>query len=284
MALTGIPHGATDHLIHWHHLKQAGKARSWIGFLLPYLLQMLAYGLLWWISPLLSLLLFLLLTFYHFGQSELYYLELPETHWLKKALYVLWGGAIMSIILLGHPAETAPYLEGIVPASWLNETLWSRVYGPALLLMGLLWTAGMVYLGWQGRVSWSELGREVAVSLLLGITLHVSSLWVGFGLYFGLWHATKTIRTEMSMLRSERPDWNLKNWILQALPFSLISLVGLAVLVLAWKQWGQTWHPVFLFFVGVSMLTLPHMLTLERLYQWVFTTEVQKTGNQPPHR
>ena len=269
MIFTGIPHGATDHLVHWHKQKEKGAERSWRAFLLPYLLQMLLYGLAWIILPVWSFLLFLGISFYHFGQSQLYYLELPEENILKKFLYLLWGAWILAIILLSDAQESFLYLEEILPATWIDVSGWEQAYLPLVGgLSGLIFVL-FIFLWAKRKMTSADLIRELGVGALLGISLHVCSLWISFGLYFGLWHATKAIRAELSLMKHEDPTWSLKDWIRQALPFSLISFLGLFLLVFLWQNWGQSWHPVFLFFVGISMLTLPHMTTLEHMYKYL---------------
>lgn len=269
MFLTGIPHGATDHLIHWHKQKVEGKERSWTAFLFPYLLQMLVYALAWILMPLLSFVLFLGISFYHFGQSQLYYLDLPEKHLLKKFIYIIWGAWVLSIILLSDTAQTFLYLEEIVPTSWLDIGFWDRFYIPMVVGLSSLILLLYLFLWTKGKMTSADLIREIGVGILLGMSLHVCSLWISFGLYFGVWHATKGIRAELFLLKSDDPSWKLTDWIWQAIPFSLMSFVGLFLLVLLWQYWGQNWHPIFLFFVGISMLTLPHMTTLEHVYKYV---------------
>jgi len=270
MLLTGIPHGATDHLVYWHKLRSKGKSNSWLNFLLPYLLQILLYGMLWWLLPQLSLVVFLVLSFYHFGQSQLYYIDLAENQLFKKAIYLLWGGGVLGILLLGHPVESISYLTGIVEEQYLSLAAWQSYYVPFITIVACLWGLGMLICWQRGWIAGRELLREILISLLLGICLAVSNLWIGFGLYFGLWHATKTIRAEIRLLSDESETiFSWRDWIKQALPFSLISFLGLGLLIFAWYLWGENMHPVFWFFVGVSMLTLPHMITLEHLYKQV---------------
>lgn len=267
MLITGIPHGATDHLIFWHKQKQAGKSTAWIHFLGPYLLQIALYALLWWLFPALSLLIFLLLSFYHFGQSQLYYLALPEGHLFKKTLYLLWGAGIMGVLLLAHRTETLMYIEEVIDSRQVAFV--SKIGWEWMIAIWALWLGGML-IAWQRQyLVRIELLREILVSALLVGCMIVCSLWVAFGLYFGLWHATKTIRTEIQMLdESSEASFSVREWMRQALPFSLLSFFGIALLGAIWWFWGGNWHPVFLFFVAVSVLTLPHMLTLEHLYKF----------------
>ena len=71
---------------------------------------------------------------------------------------------------------------------------------------------------------------------------------------------------EIQAFDSEQYQFDLKDWIKAAIPFSLMSLFGIGLLlwVAAWE--GLPFHPVLLFFIAVSMLTLPHINLVGSLY------------------
>ena len=173
----------------------------------------------------------------------------------------------MGVLLLAHREESLLYIAEVInpqQATYLSAIDWGW-----MMTIWSLWMLGMLFAWYRQYLAWSELLREISVSALLVTCMIVCSLWVAFGLYFGLWHATKTIRTEIQMLdESSETSFSVKDWIQQALPFSLLSFVGIFVLGAIWWFWGGNWHPVLLFFVAVSVLTLPHMLTLEHLYKF----------------
>jgi len=109
MVLTGIPHGATDHVVHQYVSGEGNENdntarkekgyRQYGRFLLVYLGIIAAYSLLWFWLPKLCLAIFLLMSFYHFGQSQLYYLKLAEKSLLKIMLYLSWGALIIGSIV-----------------------------------------------------------------------------------------------------------------------------------------------------------------------------------------
>ena len=82
---TGIPHGATDHLIYSILQKEEGKPQNLRMFLGTYLLSMLVYGLAWWLVPGLCLSIFLVISAYHFGQSQVLYVRWKPSDWLMAA-------------------------------------------------------------------------------------------------------------------------------------------------------------------------------------------------------
>ncbi|MFM7429034.1 MAG: Brp/Blh family beta-carotene 15,15'-dioxygenase, partial [Flammeovirgaceae bacterium] len=62
LCTVGIPHGSNDYLY-----RSDKSAKGMMKFLAVYLGTMLLYLVLWWIAPLLALLLFFGISFHHFG-------------------------------------------------------------------------------------------------------------------------------------------------------------------------------------------------------------------------
>jgi hypothetical protein len=108
--IIGIPHGATDNHV-FHHVLPRGRA---LPFYAGYLLIAAAYGGLWALAPGASLVLFLLLSVYHFGQSNLFYTAIPEDAGVKKLLYLPWGAFNLFPPILFRYDQAAPVIEAIV--------------------------------------------------------------------------------------------------------------------------------------------------------------------------
>ena len=69
MILFGVPHGALDLYIEGKTM-QSGDIKGNI-VLLKYILNVLGYALLWYFFPLISLIVFIIITAYHFGEIEI---------------------------------------------------------------------------------------------------------------------------------------------------------------------------------------------------------------------
>jgi Brp/Blh family beta-carotene 15,15'-monooxygenase len=99
LLLVGIPHGAIDHIL----FLDSNKVKP-VYFYGAYLGLMMLYVVLWFFFPFLCFVFFLLMSAYHFGQSqfsELY--KIPN--WIKQTLYVTWGVSILSGLLLYNMEE-----------------------------------------------------------------------------------------------------------------------------------------------------------------------------------
>ncbi len=264
MVLTGLPHGATDHVIDRFRQQRQGRNFAWGRFLGVYLGAMLLYGAAWILLPLLSLGLFILISAYHFGQSQFLYVQGSEPSPLKIGLYLSWGLAVLTAIIGLHPAESGEVLAALLPGEqWRALTHWwiPLLAGSGLVAMLLL------TLAWrQGRLRTRAYALEWLNASVLLLVCTQTSLLVSFAVYFGLWHSPASILAELQILREENPAYALRDFVRAALPFSLISFAGIGLLLGAGYYLAGYISPYLLFFMAISVLTLPHMIFMQGFY------------------
>lgn len=255
---TGIPHGALDHRIDRETATRQGRSFSLIGFLAKYLLTMVVYGLAWFVAPALSLLLFLLISAWHFGETDIE--RVPLTPAWTVTRFVA-GGFVLAFILLTHAAEVTPILDRITHGDALTKTVWQQGlrYGPAVWLYWGLLTGYLFVRAYRLRpvgIDWFRLGR-LAVVLGLGYPL---PLLLAFSLYFGGWHALSSFQTIYRYLNhSQATTLTARQIWLKSVPFTALALVSLAGLAWWWQQYASQWDPLPLLFVFLSLITLPHL-------------------------
>ncbi len=254
----GIPHGALDHLIDRETALQQGKSFSFGWFLAKYLLTMAGYGLVWFIIPASSLLLFLLISAWHFGETDLEHVP-PTPAW--TIVRFVAGGFVLAFILLMHPTEVTPILERITHQDTLTLSVWHWGVAHSGATVWCWGISSVCLLGWVSYVNpvainWLRLIRLVIV-LALGYWL---PLLLAFSLYFGGWHALSSFQTIYRYLRHTRPVPLTPRQIwLQSLPFTGLALVSLVVFGWWWWQYAQQWDPLPLLFIFLSLITLPHL-------------------------
>lgn len=264
MVTTGLPHGATDHLIDRYQQEQQGKSFSWHRFLAVYLGAIVLYGILWIGVPLLSLAVFLLISAFHFGQSQFLYVEGPENSPFKWALYLTWGLCILTAIIGLNAKESGQVLAALIP-----QTQWTGLASWMLVALGIFGVATVGLLSWarfKGHLSRGSFGRELGHLLLLTLLSWQADLLLTFAVYFGLWHSLASISYEIRIMQEERPNFSWRDFVKAALPFSLISIVGIGML-LGTAYWLEEWVSLYLlFFMAISVLTLPHMVFMQGFY------------------
>ena len=259
--LIGIPHGATDHLIFSRLGVERFGRNKWILFFSGYLGLMLLYGILWWLAPVLSLGLFLVMSAYHFGQSNWSFL------WEKSALggvvvSMIWGSWVIFTPLLLQ-AETSLVIVAQIIGKPLQvpTNLWMGAI--ALLVFNLL---AMGYIFSRGWIGIKEFSREIFHVILLELLFFTCPLVLSFAVYFTLWHALGSMQDQVDFFSRYEPRYRWLEYFRQVIPMTVLALLGLAGFV-AWQYTRLLEGNIAAMFVFIAILTLPHMILMEKLYK-----------------
>ena len=111
----GLMHGATDHILYINSDVAEFKSKIPKSFIIKYLFILAAMGLVWLLFPTMALILFLLISAYHFGQTQLQYLEISESDWRKKFYYTSWGFLVLCLIVLLNLEESKALINSAIP-------------------------------------------------------------------------------------------------------------------------------------------------------------------------
>jgi Brp/Blh family beta-carotene 15,15'-monooxygenase len=274
VVIFGLPHGAVDYVA--VPRARAGRVsfRGVAGVSLLYLVAGLSYLFLWVFRPVVAATLFILLTWFHWGQGDLYALRdlFATDHvddFTQQALTVIVrGGLPMLVPLLGFPetyrAVVDTFVEpfgGSASAWWLFDPL------PRLALAGLFGTVTIVTLARGfGRASdrrgW-RLDAAETTGLWLFFVLVPPVLAVG--LYFCFWHSTRHIARVMLLDERSVEILATQRWLRPLGRFALEAAVPTALaLGFVGVLWWATGGPetlagaTGLYLVGIAVLTLPH--------------------------
>jgi len=260
--MIGIPHGAIDHIM---AEKVYGLDDSWKGtmqFYGGYLGLMFIVGMLWLLNPLTGMLFFFAISIYHFGQADME--DFVTQGSTGVPWYVIRGSLVLGLILFSDTSVSYPImaqalamdpmtLANVLPAGPGALLVLSALY--AVLMASAILT-GKVIRGW----------RLLADTALILVLFLAAGPLIGFAVYFALWHSAGHIVEMQQFLRNKRRPMSLKAFYKSAAPFTLISLFGLAVLAGINHAFGLEDQFIALMFILISVLTLPHMVIVDRMY------------------
>jgi len=257
--LIGIPHGAIDHIL----LQKEYKLKS-TRFYSLYVGLIASNIILWFILPLLSLILFLAISAYHFGQSQFSFL--PDK-FFNKALFMLWGLSIL-LGLIYYNLDDIILLDGII-----NEFDISITYSTTLILKYMTTATSILSLSmiwYLFAKSEIDVERALIESILLGL-IHVAfftlPIIIGFTLYFVLLHSLKVMFDEYKFLSRKIRSFTIRKFIRLLAPFSLVSIAGCILLIGLTTSGFINVSLAFLFIVLISAITLPHSIVMEIFYR-----------------
>ncbi len=266
----GIPHGATDHRIFHVLLQQRGGRPAMLGFYGGYLGLMLIYALLWWLSPIFSLLVFLGTSMYHFGQSNWNYVSLNSG--FRALLYLVYGTFVLFVPILAHFETAQPIVESIIQRPLPQVS--TQFLNGGIGLITILNLVSIIALWMRGKLSKQEVWAEVLNACILLVLFVSTPLLLGFALYFSGWHALSSIQDQIAFFQSQKPGFRLKDYVKAAMPYTGLAIFGLMMMI--WYsnsiQLDAAWGILFIF---LSLVTLPHLLLIEMLYGMGHATEAE---------
>ncbi len=282
VAVLGLPHGAVDHLAVERARGESPTYRGMARVGVLYALLGGAYLALWYLVPVLAFVLFIAITWAHWGQGDVYALVAIEqvSHLRTRAQRALAaavrGGLPMLVPLVSYPGqyrEVAALLVGrfgvtaadLAPLFAAETRLALGGGFAALTLVALAVGArrgdGLTDPGW--RVDALETGLLWAFFLAVPPVLAI-------GVYFPLWHSVRHIaRLALVDPRAagalSRGDWRaaLARFARDAAPLTAVSLVFLGgfYLLVPVRPTGLP-ETVGLYLVLIAVLTLPHVVVV----------------------
>ena len=113
------------------------------------------------------------------------------------------------------------------------------------------------------RLSIEVILKELFTLAVLAIIFSSSSLIWGFSIYFILWHSIPSLIEQITFIYGDvKTDSTLK-YCKAALPYWVISLVGMVVLYAIFSGEKQFYA---LFFAFIAAVTFPHAVVMLRMF------------------
>jgi Brp/Blh family beta-carotene 15,15'-monooxygenase len=249
LCIVGIPHGSNDYLY-----REDRTTWGLIKFLASYLGIIALYALLWYYIPLAALILFFVISFHHFGQSN------HENQSIWHLPSILWGVILIVLPVIIHFEEAILIFKSMLAYNqtyaidqiYPNQfTLWKMISITVLCIAYLV----SIYL-----LEKKELLKYITQFALITIWYFFTPLLFGFIMVFCLWHSFQSLRHQKSYFQSIVKS-SSRYFYLAMLPFSSIALVAFAAYLYYFDfHIGGA-------FILLSLITLPHVLVTHRQYQ-----------------
>lgn len=258
--LLGIPHGAIDNILYLRD-----KNMSNLQFIAVYLLIIGLNVALWWAFARLAYIVFLVLSAYHFGQSQFshYFQEKRSTLFL---LFFSWGLTILSALIYFNLDEIYFIMES-VPEFGVFEILHQEQDMRYLLLgSGAITLLTLFNLARNRFLMLHDLLMELLVLTLILASFYLMPLIIGFTLYFVILHSFKVLKEEYGFLTAQKETNTLAQFAKMVAPFSLLSIAGILFLFAAiyFKYLNIPYG--FCLLIVISSITLPHVFVMNKFY------------------
>ena len=244
----GIPHGSNDYLY------RSNVSRNGIlKFLFTYLSMMALYLIVWWLIPILALLIFFFISIHHFGQSNF---ENSKVFYLPS---VLWGTWVLLFPVIIHINDAIIIFQQMIAANNINLDI---IKYPINDLCKFIFIVGfsLFYFFILRYFETKNLLKYFLQFVIVTIWYFFTPLLFGFIIFFCLWHSLQSLKHQ-SDYYLELTKSNLGDFVLKMIPFSLIALGFFGIYVL---------YRGFIIseaFILLSIITFPHVLIMDKLYK-----------------
>lgn len=271
----GVPHGAADLLVANQKASMEAKAFSKINFLSSYILRLVLFAFILWFFPLAGNLLFIVFAAYHFGETDLYKFQ---TDTIAGKLFIIsYGLLILGVILLHNFQDLLPLFQqfksGIQNASFIN---WVNTYRYSILsFLGFFFFASTFFYFLTNKNSYLKGDFLLQLALLLFILYHLPML-LGFTFYFVVWHSVLSIQKIISYLRQDKL-FSSSVIIRQICFYSFLAMAGIVIFGFAGFMFVNANTIVIYVFLGLAVLTAPHMQIMHDMYRSIRATQVSST-------
>lgn len=262
--LTGIPHGSLDHLIQEANDKRQNRVYNFAKFIVKYLLLMAVYGLAWYWFSGISLMIFLIISAWHFGETDLENVPINSRIWSFTRLF--YGFYILSFILLTHTEEVNPIIQQMITGQNNALVFWKFIQENVkqiLYLFGLVLSTIFIVAQSEYFIKFDKI-RILRLILILTLTIYLPLL-PAFALYFGGWHALCAFDTIHGYLQKDHPLLTFKSVYLKALPFTIMAIIFLSAFLYYCKNYTQAYNPFPILFIFISLITLPHLVIANQM-------------------
>ena len=261
LILFGVPHGALDLYIDQHLNKKNTNQKI---FLLKYLGNIVIYALVWYYFPILALIIFILITSYHFGEID----WMGKTsNYLHKIIYTLLGFAWIVFLLTKNINFALDIFLTMGRSSIQKEPLMQLANSIYPYSLGTLFLT-YVFLFFFKDVFFLKRVHfyySLGQTFILFLFVMYMPLWISFAFYFGFWHSLLSF----DKIRINFEESNtLKGWgslLMKAAPFSIMAWIGFAYVTFLTLSSKDSSGIFTLLFISLSVLALPHLQVFTKL-------------------
>ena len=246
MLSIGIPHGSVDHIIAFIN-PQARKFDSKLIFYVVYLSLIVFNIIIWVISPFLGLLVFLIISCYHFGETQVIGYNPTD----NKILNFVIGANILLSLFLNNIVELQEILYILPQFSSLDLSGFDSVF--FLLISVAILMLSIVNFKIKRKVP-----LYAEITILYMVFFH-TDLLTSFALYFGFCHSLPMLMLEFKEFKTD----SFMKFYIKTLPFTILSII-FGFLLYQFNNDLLTSDNLILFvFIIISSLTLPHVFIMK---------------------
>ena len=246
LLLVGIPHGSLDYLLINNY------KTSLVSFIVKYLLIIAAYLILWWFLPSISLIIFLIFSCIHFGESEIEEIGASVNSTVSVLNAFFLGLSVLCFIIFTHVDESFSIIDNMIDLTNISipEIRWNATFFATLSL---------AYIFAQSFFSRKIKYWGLIFLLIIGSLV---PLIAAFGLYFIVQHSINAWEHLKNGLSTNNISLYKK-----ALPYTMGAVLLFLIIVILYNNVRfEIDQIISLFFIFLASISLPHVILMHGFY------------------
>jgi len=262
----GVPHGAADLLVATKNAGNSEKKFSSVRFLVVYISRLFLFAVTLWFFPVAGNLLFILFAAYHFGETDLY--QFKTNTFIGKLFVISYGLLILCVILLHHFEEVKPLFqmfksgeENAALINWLDLHRYNIISVSGILFF----TTTFVYFLRNNNTDSKDKGEFLIRFAVILLILFNLPMLLGFTFYFVVWHSVLSLNNIIIYLR-KNSFYTKNNITRQIVLYSILAIGGIGLFGLTGFMFVSSNAIVGYLFLGLAVLTAPHMQIMHDMY------------------
>ena len=253
----GMIHGSNDLLIINKLLKNI-KHYSKFTLLIAYLFIVSIAILVFYLIPSLAMILFVLFSAYHFGEQHWDHRFSKLNAFRKSIFYFFYGMFILYMLFAYNTNEVKLIIFEITGFEITN--LYTKIM--LFILAGFI-SCVLIIEFLSKRLAIEVILKELFTLAVLAIIFSSSSLIWGFSIYFILWHSIPSLIEQISYIYGDVKTTSALSYGKAALPYWIISLIGMVILYAIFSGEKQFYS---LFFAFIAAVTFPHAFVMLKMF------------------
>tara|TARA_B100001057_G_scaffold467158_1_gene525020 strand:- start:94 stop:909 length:816 start_codon:yes stop_codon:yes gene_type:complete len=252
----GLPHGSFDGAV--ASLVGFKTKTKFLQFVILYLLLFFGVILFWLYFPIISLLIFLLMTISHFGLCDWTNFKIKKH---KYSICITYGMTVIFGIIFFNESQSFQIFEYLTNNKiYLLQKYFFIPY--ALTIISIIY---FIYLS----LNEPKLRIGIVEIFFLLVIFYICDPLLSFAIYFCFFHTYKHLKHLISNIYAYLP--NKKFVIYSTIAFTLVSWIGGVLIVLFLLQNFNVYQSIIkVIFIGLAALTLPHMILVDIVYRKKF--------------
>ena len=253
----GMIHGSNDLLIINKLLKNI-KHYSKFTLLIAYLFIVSIAILVFYLIPSLAMILFVLFSAYHFGEQHWDH-RFPKLNAFRKSIFYFFYGMFMLYMLFAYNTNEVKLIIFEITGFEITN-LYTKIM--LFILAGFI-SCVLIIEFLSKRLAIEVILKELFTLAVLAIIFSSSSLIWGFSIYFILWHSIPSLIEQISYIYGDVKTTSALNYGKAALPYWIISLIGMVILYAIFSGEKQFYS---LFFAFIAAVTFPHAFVMLKMF------------------